>query len=190
MRLRRKHHPRRAEIALALFDNDSNERTPACAGVLVVCLRSSALMGGVALAAIDRAIALGNERHGRRFAASGAHRLVLLTGSVGAVCLARGTAILATGSFRLTWSLPPHSPTGRSAPRFRAPLAFSRVNPVGLTSRTRHARRALPGLRGPLCPRLASACNHRPECNAIIIACVSPKFKFIFCIFGTFGLKI
>ncbi|MBP3648905.1 MAG: hypothetical protein J6K73_03880, partial [Clostridia bacterium] len=36
---------------------------------------------------------------------------------------------------------------------------------------------ALPGLRGPLCPRLASACNHRPRCNGFIIKLVRIKFK-------------
>ena len=128
-------------------------------------------MSGEALAAVDGAVALGDEGDGRGRAAGGTGRLVHLAGSGSAVRLAGRTAFLATGGLvleallgvelllaggkhefsaavtanqrlvlvhdrvssdpmmlciRLTWSLPPHSPTGRSAHRFSALLAFSR----------------------------------------------------------------
>ena len=40
----------------------------------------------------------------------------------------------------------------------------------------------LSGLRGPLCPRLASACNHRPGCNVHIIARIFQKNKRHLCV--------
>ena len=67
-------------------------------------------------------------------------------------------------SERLTWSLTPHSPAGAFAHKDSAsPLLTlsEKFWPAGLTSKARHARRTFAGLRGSLCPRLASTCNHR-----------------------------
>ena len=81
-----------------------------------------------------------------------------------------------SGVARLTWSLPPHPPAGRFAPKNSvspllllsgAPLIrFSIPNSAsflaGLTSKPHHAHRNFCGLRGSFCLRLASIFNHRP----------------------------
>ncbi len=58
--------------------------------------------------------------------------------------------------------------------------------PVGLTTRTRHARRALPGLRGPFCPRLASAFNHRPAYDRCYYIVITQGTQAFFHTFGNF----
>ena len=66
---------------------------------------------------------------------------------------------------RLTWSLTPHTPPGSLLCAVRA---LTRFSPGSLSRTDLHLDRtmlpaALGGLRGPLCLRLASVFNHRPE---------------------------
>ena len=72
--------------------------------------------------------------------------------------------------FRLTWSLPPHSPAGGFAPKLCSPLLpLSTVarRPDLLLSRTMLTG-ALARLCGSFRLRLASTCNHRPESGYLI----------------------
>ena len=73
--------------------------------------------------------------------------------------------IFCYAKFRLTWSLTPHPPAGRFAPRHMPPTTapLGAYTPAGLTSKPHHAHGAFPRLRGSFRLRLASTCNHRPE---------------------------
>lgn len=65
---------------------------------------------------------------------------------------------------RLTWSLPPHSPAGRFAPkRSGSPLLLLSHFAAGLTSKLHRAHSGFRCLRGSFCLQLASTFNHRPE---------------------------